>query len=63
MVQAERQTTQSVEADAVEVTRRYFAEHHGALLSPDEARECNRRLARLFGLLDEWDQAERERQP
>jgi len=54
MVQAERQT-QPVEADAAEITRRYFAEHHGALLTPDEAREVNVRLARFFDLLDQAD--------
>jgi hypothetical protein len=62
MAVADRQT-QSGEPDAVEVTRTFFAEHAGVLLTPDEGRECNRRLARFFELLDEWDQAERERQP
>ncbi len=63
---AQRQTPQPVEADAVEVTRTFFAEHSGVLLTPDEAREANRNLTRFFDLLDRIDRAATtggERQP
>jgi len=57
MVAGNRQSPQPVETDAREVTRGYFAEHAGVLLTPDEARESNRNLTRFFDLLAEWDQA------
>jgi hypothetical protein len=62
MVAGERQT-RSVEPDAAEVTRAFFAERAGKLLTPDEAREANRNLARFFDLLAEWEQAEGDTAP
>jgi len=48
------------DANAAEDTRAFWSSRTGLAVTPDEAREIDRNIARFFDLLAKWDEAARQ---